>query len=79
MAIATSNMMGRTTIRASQFLILGAVLFVLSDFLIAMGKFKDIGIPGNIQRVFVMSTYVAAQYFLAKGSVEASENVTRQN
>lgn len=52
---------------------LGAMLFVLSDTVIAINQFLYQGKFWNAQ-VIIMITYVLAQYFIAKGSVKYLEN-----
>lgn len=47
----------------------GAMLFVLSDTIIAVNQFLYKGAFWNAQ-VLIMITYVLAQYFIAKGSVK---------
>lgn len=47
-------------------LFLGAVLFVLSDSMIAINKF---GHPFDAARVAIMSTYIIGQYAIARGSL----------
>ena len=46
---------------------IGALLFVLSDTVLAINKFK---VPFDLARVANMSTYVAAQYFIAIGCLK---------
>jgi len=48
---------------------IGAMLFVLSDTVIAVNQFLHNGNLWNAQ-VFIMITYVLAQYYIAKGSVK---------
>ncbi|WP_068157245.1 lysoplasmalogenase [Rhodococcus phenolicus] len=47
----------------------GAVLFVVSDALIALGAFTDLAVPGFA----VMSTYIAAQVLIAVGARAVAE------
>jgi len=51
------------------FLIIGVLLFMCSDTLIGLNQFKkeDIQIP--FPRLAIMSTYIAAQWLIAKGSI----------
>jgi len=48
----------------------GSLLFVISDTLIALNKFL-IPIPND--RIFVMSTYIAAQYLMMRGLLKQFE------
>lgn len=70
MLLAAMNMRGRMDEKAARFLILGALLFVLSDSLIAVGKFKTTGISEAIFSVGIMSTYLVGQYLIASRSQE---------
>lgn len=51
----------------------GSLLFVISDTLIALNKFL-IPIPND--RIFVMSTYIAAQYLMMRGILKQFEKET---
>lgn len=51
----------------------GSVLFVISDTLIALDKFLT-PIPND--RIFVMSTYIAAQYLIMSGILKQFEKET---
>lgn len=55
---------GLTSDESYRWTVIGAVLFVLSDSLIAIDKFV-IEIP--LVAVFVMGTYIVAQYLIVKG------------
>ena len=48
----------------------GSILFVISDSLMALDKFL-IPIPND--RLFVMSTYIAAQFLIMKGILKQFE------
>jgi uncharacterized membrane protein YhhN len=48
----------------------GSVLFVISDSLIAIDKFLT-PIPND--RIFIMSTYIAAQYLIMRGILKQFE------
>jgi uncharacterized membrane protein YhhN len=52
------------------FVFIGSVLFVLSDTIIAIDKFYS-EIPYN--RIFVMSTYIAAQFLIMRGLLKQFE------
>jgi uncharacterized membrane protein YhhN len=82
MASCSVNMHGRIEKGAFRMLFAGAMLFVISDFLIALGKFKNPDIPLHIMRVLIMSSYILAQYLLAAGSAtiakQAHEVLTRK-
>lgn len=55
---------------ANIFYVLGALLFVLSDSILALNKFYEPIIAAN---ALIMATYCAAQYFIVKGFVSEKE------
>jgi uncharacterized membrane protein YhhN len=58
---------------------LGAAAFVVSDTLIAVGKFTDLlTIADNWQRVLVMSTYTLAQALIVIGVIVAQRGIWRE-
>lgn len=57
--------------RASSVLLTGALLFVLSDSLLAINKFYK---PIDLLNVFVIFTYIAAQFVIFKGVILAEKN-----
>ena len=52
------------------FVFAGSVLFVLSDLLIAVNRFV---VPIPYEGIIVMSTYIAAQFFIMKGILKQYE------
>jgi uncharacterized membrane protein YhhN len=57
---------GRIQDKAASLFIAGAVLFVLSDAILALNRFRgEIPMGG----ILVMSTYVAAQFLIAQGAI----------
>ncbi len=68
MLITCLNLNGKIPSRTFRILFVGAFLFVVSDTLIALNKFKtgDFQIP--MARVWIMSLYLLGQYFLVRGS-----------
>ena len=52
--------------KASTFLIIGALLFVLSDSLLAINLFVE---NHWVMSLSVMATYAAAQYLIVKGAL----------
>ena len=51
----------------NNFIILGSILFVISDSFIALNKFYFVSISSDFLQVIIMLTYVIAQFFLAVG------------
>ncbi|MFY0625746.1 MAG: lysoplasmalogenase [Reichenbachiella sp.] len=64
MAIYATYRNGRSSQESVNQVILGAVLFVLSDALIAINKFHS---PMENERIFVMVTYMLAQWNIING------------
>ena len=68
MAISCLNMKGRIADKTFQILFAGALLFVLSDSLIALTSFKYPQLPETGARLAIMTTYLAGQYLIARGA-----------
>lgn len=64
MSVMALNRYKTVSLASFLFVFIGSVLFVISDTLIALDKFL-IQIPND--RIFVMSTYIAAQYLIMRG------------
>lgn len=67
MALWAHKRRGATSTRSFMLVSSGAILFVISDGLIAVNKFA-VEIPA--ERILVMSTYIAAQYLIVRGLLE---------
>ena len=61
---------GATSSASFQLVAIGAILFALSDGLIAINKFA-FEIP--FERVLVMSIYMTAQYLIVQGLIQHTE------
>jgi uncharacterized membrane protein YhhN len=72
MALSSLNLNGRTSRGAFQVIFSGAVLFVISDSLIALKKFKFPDAPEVPFGLAIMVTYLLGQYLIAKGTVSAN-------
>jgi uncharacterized membrane protein YhhN len=68
MAISAANWKGNLSSKPYNLVFLGAVLFVISDSLIAVNKFA---MPIVGLHFAIMLTYVLGQYLIAKGAKEA--------
>lgn len=66
MGMAASWRVSSTNRRSFYFILFGALLFILSDSMIAINKFVS-SIP--YVAVWVMSTYVTAQFLIVKGTL----------
>lgn len=64
MALSVANWRNGLSNPVFQTLLAGALLFVLSDTLLAINKF---GHPFSEARVAIMATYIAGQWFMARG------------
>ena len=58
----------KTNAKSYKFVFLGAILFIISDSLIAIGKFVN---PIPADTILVMGTYVFAQYLICVGMLES--------
>jgi uncharacterized membrane protein YhhN len=67
MALVAINRNNRYPTTGYWFVALGAVLFVISDSILAVNKFY---IPVRASGFLIMGTYSFAQYFIAKGIVD---------
>ena len=75
MTVSASLRKEVTYIESYGFALFGSVLFVISDSILAINAFR---FPIEYSGVFVMSTYCAAQYFLAEGILKHKENGVSQ-
>jgi uncharacterized membrane protein YhhN len=62
---------GKIPAQAAWLFITGALLFVASDSLLAINKFKTPIAHGGL---WIMGTYILAQYFIARGSIKHLKN-----
>lgn len=77
MVISAVNIKRRVSANLSNYIILGAILFVFSDSIIAVEKFKTIDISSNIMGFIIMTTYLFSQYLIAKNCIEANKEIRR--
>lgn len=76
MLLSSINLVGRVSNQFSKLVILGAILFLLSDSILAGEKFGMLsGVNNTLVRISVMATYLAGQYFLTKGFAKVITNV----
>jgi len=64
MLTAAINRKGKVNPHSYRLVLAGAILFVLSDSMIAINKFNQ---PFELARVAIMTSYVTAQYLIAIG------------
>ncbi|MCB0651996.1 MAG: lysoplasmalogenase [Saprospiraceae bacterium] len=79
MAATAANLSGKIPSQLFTMLFLGVLLFVLSDSMIAINKFNPQGISIPNGRVFIMVTYLAAQYLIALRSLDISRSAEPVN
>lgn len=70
MLLCALNMVGRVASQTARWLAAGALLFVLSDSLIAVGKFKSVAVPAEVFSFGIMVTYLIGQFLIASRSRE---------
>ena len=66
MLLAAINRRGKVNAQSFQLVLFGAMLFVISDSMIAINKFHQ---PFELARVTIMTSYITAQYLIAIGCV----------
>ncbi len=71
MAAACLNMKGRVNAAIFPMLFAGALLFVLSDSVLAVNKFKPEGLPLPFPHFWIMITYITGQFLIAKNAASA--------
>lgn len=71
MAIAAFNLRPMLARGVFQGLMAGVLFFILSDSLIALSKFRSGAITIPYPRLLIMSTYLLAQYLIARNAVRA--------
>ena len=71
MVIFALNTKNAVTTVSYQLLFAGAMVFMISDTVLSFNKFL---FPTSYAEVIIMSTYIAAQYLIMKGSIAHLEN-----
>jgi uncharacterized membrane protein YhhN len=66
MVLGALNRSGKVNPQSFRLVLLGAILFVLSDSMLAIHKFEQ---PFELARVATMSSYITAQYLIAMGCI----------
>ena len=72
MGLSAVNMFGRTSQAAAKLLLFGALLFILSDSVIAINKFGIEGFSIPFPKLVIMTTYILGQYLIVKGAISAT-------
>jgi len=72
MNIAALNRYNKVNARSFWLIMIGAILFLISDSIIAINKFDH---TINHARVYIMITYLIAQYLIVQGTLKRIEEV----
>ena len=72
MGLSAVNMFGRIHERVARLLLIGALLFILSDSVIAINKFGIGGFEIPFPSLIIMITYITGQYLIVKSVVSAT-------
>jgi uncharacterized membrane protein YhhN len=67
MGVMAASRFGRVNLLSFELVFYGALFFIFSDSILAYNKFID---PLPASGIFVMSSYMLAQYFIVYGSIE---------
>jgi uncharacterized membrane protein YhhN len=67
MLVMAVNRKGRVKNQSYQFIFYGALLFFISDAILAYDKFVE---PIKLAGVFIMATYTVAQFLITIGAIE---------
>ncbi len=70
MSMSCFQLMPKIDSKVFLWLFSGVLLFVLSDSMIALSKFQTANWPSPHMHLFIMITYIAAQYLIASRTVE---------
>jgi uncharacterized membrane protein YhhN len=76
MSIFAINRYGKVNSESFKLILIGAVLFTISDSILALNKFLH---PIPLAGVWIMATYAAAQYYITKGVLANYEEVIIEN
>ncbi len=69
MGLSAVNMFGRTDQAAVGILLIGALLFIVSDSVIAINKFGVEGLVIPFPRLAIMVTYITGQFLIVKAVI----------
>ena len=73
MAITTINLKTKLSVNIFYMLFLGTMLFMFSDSVIALNKFKGDILEIPYPRIVIMSTYIIAQLLIALSTIKANK------
>lgn len=72
MLLSCLNLSGKIPSEAFGLLFLGALLFMISDSIIALNKFKSAEFPIPLARIFIMAFYLLGQFLIVRGSAKVN-------
>lgn len=75
MAVAGLNLKGKMPENIFRILFAGIILFIISDTIIGLNKFKSQELTLWNPRLLIMITYITGQYLIAKGSEKAIQEI----
>ncbi|MGB0984718.1 MAG: lysoplasmalogenase [Saprospiraceae bacterium] len=70
MGLSALNMKGRVSKSVAIYILLGAILFILSDSVIALSKFKAEDLMIRMPNLIIMITYILGQFLIVEGVVK---------
>ena len=76
MSIFAINRYGKVNDKSFKLILVGAILFTMSDSLLALNKFLQ---PIPLAGVWIMASYAAAQYYITKGVLANCEEEKIEN
>ena len=76
MGLSAINMFGRIPQKAAKLLLIGALLFIFSDSIIAINKFRTEGFEIPFPGLVIMVTYITGQFLIAKAVIYSEKNTS---
>jgi len=75
MLLACLNLNGKIPLNVFKLLFAGAFLFMISDTIIALNKFKSADFTIPLARIWIMSLYLLGQYLIVKASAKVNSTI----
>jgi len=73
MGLSALNMIGRVSKVSSSWILCGAILFILSDSIIALNKFKAEDLELPMPSLLIMLTYITGQFLIVEGIIKSQK------
>ena len=77
MLIACLNLNGKIPDQIFWILFVGAFLFMISDTIIALNKFKSSDFTIPLARIWIMSLYILGQYLIVRASAQLNSKIDK--